>query len=171
MSERILRTSIILDLPRDKVFEFFAAAQNLQRITPPELDFHIITPTEIREGTLIDYKLKLDGIPMYWRSLISHWNPPIEFVDEQLKGPYARWTHRHTFTDLGDGRTQMNDEVRYRLPFAPFGEIAHPIIKRQLKRIFTFRQNTIREILLPSLVQQELADGKRFVPVVEFLRA
>lgn len=165
MKEKILRTSIILDLPCDEVFAFFAAAENLQRITPPELDFHIITPTpiDIQKGTLIDYKIKMNGLQIRWQTLISLWNPPHEFVDEQLKGPYKQWIHRHTFQDIGDGQTRMYDEVRYRLPLEPLGNIAHPFIRNRLKRIFTFRQKTVREILLPSV------EDKNFIPVVEFL--
>jgi len=138
-----------LPLALDQVFAFFAEAQNLERITPPELRFRIASPTpiEIATGTRIDYRLSLFGLPFTWRSLISHWEPPHAFVDEQVQGPYTLWHHTHTFSETDEG-TLINDRVLYRLPLWPLGEIALPIVKLQLKRIFGYRQQAIRSLLL-----------------------
>ena len=149
MSEHILTRSLTFDLPREQVFEFFADAANLERITPPELKFHIITPHpfEIKKGTLIEYRLKLRGLPVKWKTIISVWNPPFEFVDEALKSPYKQWIHRHTFTGIEKNKTLVEDEVKYRLPFAPFGNLAHWFVRRELNHIFDFRQKAVKEIL------------------------
>lgn len=145
----LLRAVTVLDLPRDRVFPFFAAAENLERITPPALRFRIVTPTpiEMRRGALIDYRLRLNGLPFGWRTEITEWDPPYAFTDTQLRGPYHTWIHRHVFEDVGDGRTRMTDEVRYRLPLWPLGEVALPVVRRQVRDIFTHRNRIIREIL------------------------
>jgi len=129
--------------PRE-VFDFFSRAENLERLTPPELGFHIVTPRpiEMKAGVLIDYRLRLFGLRFGWRSLISRWEPPAEFVDVQVKGPYKEWIHRHRFEPVAGG-TRIHDEVQYALPLSPLGDLAYPAVKAQLKRIFGYRHRVI----------------------------
>lgn len=146
MMLHLLTTSLLLERGRDEVFAFFADAGNLERITPPELHFEIVTPQPIAlaAGTLIDYRLRLFGVPLRWRTRIASWQPPAAFTDEQLRGPYRRWEHTHRFRDHPRG-TVIEDVVRYGLPLAPLGELAHPLVRLQLNRIFRFREQAVRE--------------------------
>ena len=148
MAEYTYECEIELPRPREEVFPFFAKAENLETITPPELGFRILTPLpiEMGEGTLIDYQISLHGIPMKWRTEITHWDPPYEFEDTQLSGPYKQWIHRHTFIDTGRGTTLMKDVVRYRLPFEPLGDVMQWVIHRQVTGIFDHRQRTISSV-------------------------
>ena len=145
---QVLRRRVEIPLPRDQVFAFFADAANLGVITPPELDFRIITPLPIamQAGALIDYRIGLWHVPMKWKTRISRWNPPYEFVDEQLSGPYRTWIHTHRFTEAGPV-TVVEDEVQYELPLGFLGRLALPLVRRQLDRIFTFRSERIATLL------------------------
>ena len=149
MHEYTLRTSMRLAVPRAKVFAFFADANNLGRITPPEVGFLMRTtgPIEMRPGALIDYTIRLHGIPIKWRTEITRWAPPHEFSDVQVRGPYALWVHTHRFREDGP-ETVIEDEVRYALPFGALGRLAHPLVRRQLTRIFEYRREAVTRLLL-----------------------
>jgi len=149
VTEHRLHTSLELPLPPATVFAFFADAANLEVITPPELQFLITTPLPVamKKGALIDYKLRLHGIPFSWRTRISEWEPPFRFVDEQLRGPYALWEHTHTFTEAPGGGTLVQDTVRYRMPLGFLGRLALPLVRRDLSRIFGYREVRVRQLL------------------------
>jgi ligand-binding SRPBCC domain-containing protein len=148
MSDHLLETATTVPACRSDVFTFFSNASNLMRLTPPSLGFRILTPAPMRmqEGALIDYRIFLHGLPMRWQTRISCWNPPCEFVDEQLKGPYRKWIHQHTFEETSSGKTLIRDRVRYALPFPPFGDLALPLVRAELEGIFEFRRKAILEI-------------------------
>ena len=132
----------------DTVFDYFADAGNLEAITPPWLQFRIVTPRpiEMRLGTLIEYRLALHGLPINWLTRIEEWVPGERFVDVQLHGPYALWHHTHEFEPDGDG-TIVRDTVRYALPLGPLGVLAHrAFVHRDLERIFDYRT-----VSLPSM--------------------
>jgi len=141
-----LETRVQLPRPRAEVFQFFADAANLQVLTPDWLSFDIMTPLpfEMRQGALIDYRLRLHGIPVRWKTQITIWEPPYRFVDEQLKGPYRQWVHEHTFEGVDGTSTLVGDRVRYAVPF---GALANwLLVERDVRKIFAFRHRKLGEI-------------------------
>lgn len=144
MRVREFQSELWLPLPPEQLFSFFADARNLDVITPPWLHFHIVTPQPVamQAGTLIDYKLRVRGLPLRWRTHIREWQPPHRFVDEQLRGPYRQWIHTHTF-EPREGGSLARDLVRYAVPF---DFIAHPLfVRRDIEQIFAFRHEALRK--------------------------
>lgn len=149
MSERLLEREQFFPLPIEEVFEPFSRAENLEELTPPWLHFRISTelPIEMRQGTMIEYRLRFHGVPVRWRTEIEIWEPPHRFVDLALKSPFALWHHTHTFEAVNGG-TLARDRVRYRVGFGPLGEAAHGLlVGHDLERIFDYRREAIGKLL------------------------
>ncbi len=149
MNVRQLNTQLWVPQSLKTVFAFFADATNLETLTPPWLNFKVLSPQpiEMKPGTLIDYQLKLHGIPVRWQSEISAWNPPYAFIDEQVKGPYQLWHHRHLFREH-EGGTLVCDQIDY----AHLGGnwVHRYFVEPDLKKIFNFRHEKLREIFTIS---------------------
>jgi ligand-binding SRPBCC domain-containing protein len=140
-----LESSHFLPHPRDQVFEFFSDASNLQSLTPAWLHFSVVTPPPIHiaAGTLIDYRLRVHGVPLRWQSRISVWEPPLRFVDEQTRGPYRRWHHEHIF-EAAEGGTLCHDIVDYAVYG---GSLLNTLVVRpDLFKIVAFRQSKLRDL-------------------------
>jgi ligand-binding SRPBCC domain-containing protein len=139
-----VQSELWLPLPPAELFPFFADAANLDTLTPPWLHFRIVTPAPIamREGVLIDYRLRVRGIPLRWRTRINVWEPPHRFVDEQIRGPYRQWIHEHSFEERDDG-TLVRDRVRY----AVFGGTLVNVlfVRTDIAKIFAYRQHKLTE--------------------------
>lgn len=145
MTRHHLHRSQVLPRPRGEVFAFFEDAANLARITPDFLGFEIVTPSPIAmgAGTVIDYRIRLFGIPMRWRTEIELYERGERFVDRQVRGPYRLWHHTHGFRDVPGG-TEMVDDVDYEIGFGPLGGIAHGLfVRRTLARIFDYRAEVV----------------------------
>ena len=135
-----------------ETFDFFSNAANLQMLTPPELDFRIVTPLpiEMRRGTVVEYRLRVHGLPVRWKTLITRWERGVRFVDYQIRGPYLLWRHQHDF-DGQEGGVVVRDVVDYALPAAPLSNLALPRVRDDLRRIFDYRRSRLNELLLAKI--------------------
>ncbi len=160
MADHILESRVWLPRPREEVFPFFADPRNLAVLDPPWLRFVLLSPPPdpVEAGTVFDFRIRGLGIPLRWRVLIREYDPPYRFVDVQVRGPYARWEHRHMFR-AAEGGTWLEDRITYRLPLGPLGRLLHRVcVGRQLQAIFAYRRRRLAE-LFPGT--REEAHGPR----------
>jgi ligand-binding SRPBCC domain-containing protein len=145
MRERRFESEIWLARPREELFAFFSDAANLEALTPGWVHFRIITPApiDIRAGTLIDYRLRIRGLPIRWQTKITVWEPPHRFIDIQARGPYRRWIHEHIFEPRGAG-TLIRDRVRYAVAL---DFLFHRwFVRPDIERIFAYREKRMRAL-------------------------
>ena len=155
MRIHLLERSQRVEVPIERAFDFYGDTLNLEPMTPPWLHFEVTTPGEVtmRPGTLLDYRLRLHGVPVRWQTRIETWEPPARFLDTQVKGPYSLWEHTHLFEKDGDVATVIHDRVRYALPLGPIGALAHLLfVRRDLERIFDYRGQALSERLGPEVM-------------------
>jgi uncharacterized protein len=141
-----LQSSLWVPHPPEQVFPFFSNVNNLQLLTPPWMSFQIksLQPIDMHVGALIDYGIKVRGLPMKWRTRIARWEPSHAFADEQLHGPYKIWHHTHTFTPQ-DGGTVLGDDVIMRPKGGPIAPLVMKYVRHDVERIFEFRAEVMAE--------------------------
>jgi ligand-binding SRPBCC domain-containing protein len=145
----LLERNQLISRPLSETFNFFARAENLERITPPWLHFRIRSqlPIEMRVDAKIDYTIRLAGVPLSWRTRITTWAPERCFIDVQERGPYSLWEHAHFFTPHGSV-VLMTDRIRYGLPFGLLGRAANAVaVRSALAAIFDYRFQRIQTLL------------------------
>ncbi len=151
MPTYLLERSQRVEVPVEQAFAFYGDSENLEPLVPPWLHFELTTPGKpvFQPGTLLDYKLRLHGVPVRWQTRIETWEPPTRFVDTQAKGPYSLWEHTHLFEPDGDEATVIHDRIRYSIPLGPLGALAQRLfVRRDLERIFDFRRDAVAECLV-----------------------
>jgi ligand-binding SRPBCC domain-containing protein len=157
MTDHVLERRVWVRAPRPEVFEFFADPRNLERVNPPRTTLRWLRPPPCRlsAGAVLDFDVRLSAIPVRWRVLVREFDPPYRFIDVQLRGPFARWEHRHRFVagpaeagGAGDIGTWVEDRVTYRMPLGPLGAAAHALgAGRRITAMFEYREQRIRELL------------------------
>jgi hypothetical protein len=151
MADHVLESRVWLARPRAEVFAFFADPTNLVRLAPPRTRLRLLAPpATLTAGAVVDFQLAWLGLPLRWRAFVREYDPPFRFVDVQLRGPYARWEHRHRFLEEEDGTTCVEDRVTYRLPLGPLGRLAHAlVVRRQLAALWAYRRQRLEALLGP----------------------
>jgi len=152
MKTHEFKTTIKLPLGIEEVFSFFCNTANLKKITPPQFHLQPLTPQpiEITQGIIMNYKLRLYGFPLRWQLKIANWDPPYQFIDEQIRGPFRLWRHTHRFREE-NGATIIEDHLHYALRFWPMGEIASPLVRAQVKWLFRYRKQAVQDALLKKI--------------------
>jgi ligand-binding SRPBCC domain-containing protein len=148
MADHLLEARVWLARPRPEVFAFFADPRNLLKLTPPRVGLRLLSDvTELSTGAVLDFRVAWLGLPLSWRSYIREYDPPYRFVDAQVRGPWARWEHRHLFLEEGGG-TWVEDRVTYRLPLGPLGRLVHAaLVRRQLRALWAYRQRRLGDLV------------------------
>lgn len=144
MRIHLLERSQRVEVPVERAFSFYADGANLEPLTPPWLHFRLLNrqPLTLEAGALLDYRLRLHGVPISWQTRIEIWEPPHRFFDTQARGPYALWEHSHEFESAGEDAAVIHDRVRYAVPLGPIGALAHRLfVRRDLERIFDYRRD------------------------------
>jgi ligand-binding SRPBCC domain-containing protein len=151
MADHVHESRVWLARPRPEVFAFFAEPTVLERLTPPAFRLRLVNrDVTMTVGAVLEFRLRWLGVlPLRWRAFVREWDPPFRFVDVQVRGPYARWEHRHRFLEEGGG-TWVEDRVTYRLPLGPLGRVAHALlVKRQLRELWAYRHRQLAELVKP----------------------
>ena len=155
MADYVIERRLWLRRRRQEVFGFFADPKNLGALHPEwaRPRWLVEPPDRLDAGAVLDFSVAVAGLRVRWRVMVREFDPPFRFVDAQIRGPFARWEHRHRFLEEperegADGPgTWVEDRVTYRLPLGPLGRAAHALgAGRRIAGLFEYRDRRLREI-------------------------
>ena len=143
----VLTASQWLPTDPETLWRFVGDCRHMNHVLPRSVRFHVLTPDPqpVAEGAIYEYQLRLRGVPVFWRTLITAVDHPRSFVDIQAQGPYARFEHAHTFEPVAGG-TAVGDVIRYRPPGGPLAGVANQVVRRELRLLFATRHHRLREL-------------------------
>jgi ligand-binding SRPBCC domain-containing protein len=156
MADHVLERRVFIPRARPDVFGFFADPRNLALVNPPGMRLAWLAPPPdvLAAGSVLDFSVRLLGVPVRWRVMIREFDPPYRFVDVQLWGPFSRWEHRHRFAEgaapdgTGGAGTWVEDRLTYRLPLGALGSLAHAVAAgRSIAAMFDYRARRLVELL------------------------
>jgi ligand-binding SRPBCC domain-containing protein len=78
-------------------------------------------------GDTVTWRARHFGVPFTMTSVISNYEAPHRFVDEQRSGPFRRWWHEHRFEEAESG-TLMIDVVEFESPAGRIGRLVNALI-------------------------------------------
>ncbi len=150
MGDYVFETRVWIGRPREEVFALLAAPTRALVLLPPPLHARLLSPPPVMAaGAVLDYRLVWRGMPIRWRAFVREWDPPYRFVDVQVRGPFARWEHRHRFLESAGG-TCVEDRITYRLPLGPLGRLLHAVaVGRDLRAAWAYRRGRLETLLGP----------------------
>jgi ligand-binding SRPBCC domain-containing protein len=142
--------TLFVPRPLPEVWDFFSRPENLNKLTPAHVSFHILSPLagqEMYPGMIVQYQISpLLGIPMNWVTEITQIRHHEWFIDDQRVGPYALWHHQHHFKAVPGG-TEMTDILHYQVPLGPLGTLANALfVERMVDQIFSYREAAVKEL-------------------------
>lgn len=143
-----MENSLTIKAPIEDMWEFFSNPKNLSVLTPPKLRLRFIQEPSrsMFKGQRVLYCLSpLPGLRFRWEGEIIEVAQLERFIDEQRKGPFAYWRHEHLFFRKEEG-TDIWDYLQYALPFGLIGTAIQPIVNREMKEMFKYRNEKVEEV-------------------------
>ena len=149
--DRILRAEHWLPATPDRLWAFVSSLHHMNHVVPSFIRFEVTTPDPkpLAPGVTYDYKLRLRGLTVRWRTLITEVDKPRYFADTQARGPYRSFLHEHWFEpDTRDGidGTLTRDVITYRPPGGPLSGLADLLVRRDLRLLFEHRHRRLAEL-------------------------
>lgn len=136
-----------VNAPLATVATFHRRSASMASITPPPIfvDVHRASSV-LAEGDDMEFTMWMGPLPIHWVARIEEVSPT-GFVDRQIVGPFKQWIHRHRFVVVGEGVTEVVDEVYLSLHENTFWKTVGLGMWLGLPLLFSFRAWKTRRLL------------------------